>query len=137
MDSLSNKAWAFGVLIILLFVVIGELLIVFNDYFFYRLGINRDLLFTILWVLPFIASFVAAYYSEKYKLIAGLSYLVLFPLIGAIAHYINGELGGTVDFVGIRGALTVFKIYLMIGSILIIFGTGLGLALSKRKISDD
>ena len=131
--SMFGKPWALGVLLILAFAVLGELLVIFNDYVFHRLGINRNALLLALWALPILASYIASYYSEKHKLLMGLSYLILFPLIGAAAHYINGELGGTVDFVGLYGSAATFKLYFGVGSILVILGTSLGLLLSKRR----
>lgn len=127
------RHWSTGVLIIVAFVFVGELSLVFGEYVFYRLGINRDVFMLVLWALPFIASFVATYYASSLKLVYGLSYLLLFPLIGALGHYINTKLGGTVDFTGIAGAVEIFKIYLSIGGILILIGSFLGLVLSKVR----
>lgn len=134
---MSNRPWAFGFLLVLAFAVIGELLMAFDGYVFHRTGISRNLLLTILWILPMAASFVASAYSQKHQLLAGLSFLPLFPLVGATAHYINGQLGGTVDFTGVSGAVETFKLYLGIGSVLMIIGTALGLALSKRHSGKD
>ncbi|MCU7850531.1 MAG: hypothetical protein KZQ89_21675 [Candidatus Thiodiazotropha sp. (ex Lucinoma kastoroae)] len=126
------KPWMLGLLILLMFVVLGELSVVFGDYVFHRLSIDRSTLLWILWLMPLVAAYVAARYSMTHKLLAGLSYLILLPLIGAVAHYINGEFGGTVDFTGLQGAVTTFKIYLGVGSIVVLVGTFLGIALSKN-----
>jgi hypothetical protein len=131
-NGMSNKPWAFGFLLVLAFAVIGELLMAFDSYIFHRLGISRNLLLTTLWLLPMAASFVASAFSQKHQLLAGLSFLLLFPLVGATAHYINGQLGGTVDFVGVPGAVETFKLYVAIGSVLMIIGTALGLAFSNK-----
>ena len=128
-----GKPWSFGVLLILVFAVLGELVVSLDDYVFHRGEINRSILLLVLWVLPILASYIASRYSERHKLLMGLSYIVLFPSIGAVAHYISGELGGTVDFVGLPGAMTTFKLYLGVGSILVILGTVLGLLFSKRN----
>lgn len=128
-----GKPWSLGVLLILAFAVLGELIVLLDDYVFHRVGINRNALLLVLWILPILASYVASRYSEKRKLLMGLSYLILFPLIGAVVHYISGELGGTVDFVGLPGAMATFKLYLRVGSILVILGTALGLVLSKQN----
>jgi hypothetical protein len=127
-----GKPWSLGVLLILAFAVLGELIVLLDDYVFHRVGINRNALLLILWILPILASYIASRYSERHKLL-GLSYVILFPLIGAVVHYISGELGGTVDFVGLPGAMATFKLYLGIGSILVILGTALGLLFSKRN----
>jgi hypothetical protein len=131
--NIFGKPWTLGVLLILLGAVAGELLVVFHDYVFYRLGINRNAILLALWALPVLSSYIASYYSKKHKLLMGLSYVVLFPLIGTAAHYINGELGGAVDFAGLSGAAAIFKLYFGIGSILVILGTLLGLVLSKIR----
>jgi hypothetical protein len=128
-----GKPWSVGVLLILAFAVLGELLVLLDEYVFHRVGINRNALLLVLWVLPILASYIASRYSERHQLLMGLSYVILFPLIGAVVHYISGELGGTVDFVGLPGAMTIFTLYLAVGSILVILGTALGLLLSKRN----
>lgn len=128
-----GKAWALGVLLILAFAVAGELLVLFGDFVFYRLGINRDLVMGVLWALPFAASYVASRYSPTRKVVSGLSFLLLLPLIGTTTHLLAGALGGTVDFEGLSGARVVFGLYLGLGSLLIIAGTFLGLLLSRPR----
>lgn len=128
-----GKPWSLGVLLILAFAVLGELIVLLDDYVLHRVGINRNVLLLILWILPILASYVASRYSERHKLLMGLSYVILFPLIGALVHYISGELGGTVDFVGLTGAIAIFKLYLGVGSILVILGAALGMVLSKKN----
>ena len=128
-----GRPWALGVVLVAAFAVFGELLLVFDDYVFHRLGLNRNALLLALWALPFIAAYVAARYSETHKLLAGLSFLILFPVIGTAAHYLNGALGGTVDFAGLSGAAVTFRLYLALGSVLVITGTLLGLLFSKQS----
>ena len=125
------KPWALGFLLILASAVLGELVVLLDDYVFHRVGINRNALLLVLWLSPILASYIASRYSERHKLLMGLSYVVLFPLTAAVVHYISGALGGTVDLVGLPGAVATFKLYLQIGSILVILGTTLGLVLSK------
>jgi len=114
------------------FAVLGELTVLLDDSIHSRVGINRNTALLALWALPILASYVASRYSKRYKLMMGLSYVIVFPVIGSAVHYINGELGGKVDFVGLTGAITTFKLYFGIGSILVILGTALGLMRSKR-----
>ena len=128
-----GKAWALGAVLILAFAIVGELLVAFDDYVFHRLGVDRNLTLSILWVLPLAAAYVAARYSPQYKLLAGLSYLLIFPLVGAAAHLVSGVLGATVDFKGLSGAWLVFGVDLAIGSLLIVAGTFLGVLLSRPK----
>jgi hypothetical protein len=127
-----GKPWSLGFLLILTHFVLGVLIGGIDDYVFSRIGINRDALLLTLWILPILASYVASRYSKKYKLLMGLSYIILFPLIGAIVTYVNGELGVVrTEFVGVPGAMVMFKLYLAVGSILVILGTALGLVFSK------
>jgi hypothetical protein len=126
-----DRAWAIGLVLILLFVLLSELLMIFDDYVFVRLGMTLDRVLLVLWTLPLVASYIAARYSPERKLLAGLSLAILFPALGAIAHYVNGVLGGTVDMVGLSGALVTFKVYLAIGGVLMLAGTLLGLLFSK------
>lgn len=133
MKLTPTKAWSLGLLIILLFLTIGELSAAFNEYVFHRLGINRSIFLFILWMFPLLAAFITSYFSSKYKVILGLSYILIVPILGALAHYINGELGGTVDFTGVSGAIMTFKIYFVINSILVVIGTGLGVLSSKEN----
>jgi hypothetical protein len=127
-----GRPWQIGFILVLATAVVGELLLVPGDYVFHRLGVSRDALLLSLWVLPVLASFVATYYSKKHKLLSGLSFLVLVPLILSAAHYLNGELGGVVDFTGLSGAVVTLKVYFAIGSLLMIPGIALGLLLPKR-----
>ena len=127
-----GKPWSLGFLLILTHSVLGVLIGGIDDYVFFRIGINKDALLLTLWILPVLASYVASRYSKKYKLLMGLSYIILFPLIGAIVTYVNGELGVVrTEFVGVPGAMVMFKLYLAVGSILVILGTALGLVFSK------
>lgn len=128
-----GKAWGLGVLLILAFAIVGELLVAFDDYVFHRLGVDRNLTLSILWVLPLVAAYVAARYSPQHKLLAGLSYLLILPFVGAAAHFVSGVLGTTVDFKGLSGARLVFGMDLAIGSLLIVTGTFVGVLLSRPK----
>jgi hypothetical protein len=121
-------------LLILAFAVTGELFIAFNDYVFHRLGLNRNFVMTALLAAPFAAAFIAARYTKQYRVAAGLSYLVLYPAIGAAAHWVSGVLGATVDFAGGAGALRVFRLELAIGSLPVIAGTVLGVLLPSREV---
>ena len=131
--GIFGKPWAYGVLLILVFAILGELLMLFDDYVFHRIGVSRDLVLTVVWLLPAAATYVATRYSPTHKLAAGLSFLVIFPLTGAAMHYGIGALGGTVDFPGLSGAKVVFGLYFTIGSVLIVAGTFLGVWLSRPK----
>jgi len=103
----------------------------FDSYVYFRLGLNRKFILIALWALPFLAAFIVAYYSE-HKLLRSILLIPILALSGSIAHYINGELGGVVDLTGFYGAFIVLKIYLLMGGILILFGTALGILVSRK-----
>jgi hypothetical protein len=53
-----------GFLLITLSVILGELTVAFDDYVYFRLGLNRNLILLVLWSFPCLASFIVAYYSD-------------------------------------------------------------------------
>lgn len=126
-----GKAWPIGVCLVIAFAILGELAAMFGDYVFHRLGLNRDIVLSALWILPLAAAYIATRYSPDRKLLAGLSFLLVVPLVGTLSHVVHGALGGTVDFEGLSGGRIVFGIYLVIGGLVVIVGTILGLVLSK------
>ncbi len=130
-----SKAWQLGLLVLLLNVIMNELALVFDDYVYHRMGINQKYLSFVLWSFPLFAAYIASYYSGKYKVVLGLSYMLIFPFMATLGHYINGKLGGAVDFVGIPGAIVFFKIHFVISSFIIIIGTALGTLISSGKSS--
>jgi len=126
MKTIGN-AWAIGVALVVAFAILGELAIAFGDHVFYRLGVNRSMVLSALWILPLAASYIATRYAQDRKLLAGLSFLLVVPLIGSIAHFLSGALGANVDFEGFSGGRIVFGIYLAIGGLVVVIGTILGL----------
>lgn len=122
-----GKPWAIGVALVVAFAILGEVAVIFSDYVFHRLGLNRDLVLGGLWILPLAASYVATRYSADRKLLAGLSFLLVVPLIGTLAHLVSGALGANVDFEGFSGGRIVFGLYLVIGGLVVVIGTILGL----------
>ena len=127
----NAKPWLIGFLILLLFVILGEMTVAFSEYFYQRTGFNRNYILMILWILPLIASLYAAYYAQNYKFILGMSYVVLLPILGVLAHYINGKLGGSVDLISGVGLIVVAQIYFFLSIILCGIGTFLGNKLSE------
>jgi hypothetical protein len=122
-----GKPWAIGVALVIAFAILGELAVVFGDYVFHRLRLNRNIVLGALWILPLAASYIATRYSTDRKLLAGLSFLLVVPFIGALAHLVSGALGANVDFEGLSGGRIVFGIYLITGGLVVIIGTILGL----------
>lgn len=105
----KSRAWSIGCLIIILFVVLGELTVVFHDYSFSRLGLERNTVLYVLWLLPLVASFIAARYSQVHGIVFALSYAIILPASGALGHYINGVLGGGQRFCGHLGGISYLQ----------------------------
>jgi len=122
-----GKAWGIGMALVVAFAILGQLASAFGDYVFFRLGINRDVVLGALWLLPLAAAYIATRYAPERKLLAGLSFVLVVPLIGACAHLLSGALGANVDFEGLSGARIVFGIYLVLGGLVAVIGTILGL----------
>lgn len=127
------KAWLFGFLMIVIFVMVGEFVIIFKDYIFVRLGADRNFVLTILWLLPVFASFVAVFFPKRNGLIAGLSYIPILSVFGPIVHYICGQFGAKIDFGGLSGLRITFQIYLVLSVITIGIGCIAGISLKGRK----
>lgn len=128
-----SKAWQLGLLVLLLNVIISELTLVIDEYVYHRAGINKSYLSVVLWLFPLFAAYIASYYSDRFKMIYGLSYVLLFPLMATVGHYLNGLFGNAVDFVGMSGAMVFFKVHLAISSVIISVGTIIGVVRSMRS----
>lgn len=117
--------WASGALLILVSALLGLAL----DFFMKELA---------LWVLPLLASScIASCYSTRHKLLAGLSYMILFPLILVVIecmHEIRIAIisDGWID--GVESIIRFFCAYWAIGCIPVFVGSMLGLGLSKFKV---
>lgn len=122
----EKRACAMGSAIILLFVVLGQTFVMFDEYVFYRIGVNRNMLMAALWVLPFLAAFMTSFYLRYFSFWLISMYIIALPLLAAIVHYLYGELGGMVDFSGIPGAVVIFKIFFFVGSVVLLAGAGVG-----------
>lgn len=124
-----------GILRILSSVILGEVSIAFNDYFYHRLGIDKNFLSLFLWTLFIIAAYVASYYSKAFKAFLGLSYILVIPITATVVHYMNGLLGTPINFDGVNGAIVVFKIYFLVAVISASIGTCLGVFFSKKLMT--
>ncbi|WP_419176765.1 hypothetical protein [Desulfosediminicola sp.] len=126
------QAWWIGFLIIVIFVFLSEGVIVFKDYVFSRLGLDRNLVLVLLWLLPVLAGFTAVFLSKKIDIAIGLSYIPIITVLGPFVHFLSGELGATIDFSGLAGLKVTFPIYLVLGSIVIGIGSLAGV--TARRI---
>lgn len=125
------KAWWIGFTLIVAFVLISELTVLFREYVYSRLGLSRNLILTLLWLLPVIASFLVVYLSKKRRVLKGLSFVLVLSVFGPLAHFLSGQLGATIDFAGLSGLKVTFQIYFVLSMLTAGFGTVVGM-LFKR-----
>jgi hypothetical protein len=122
-----------GSAIILFFVFLGQILVIFDEYVFYRIGVNRNFLMAALWILPFLAAFTTSFYLRYFSFWLISMYIIALPLLAAMVHYLYGELGGVVDFSGIPGAFVIFNIFFVVGAVVLLAGAGIGVLASQIR----
>ena len=127
------RSWWIGFSLIIIFILMSELAVVFRDYVFSRLGLNRNLVLTLLWLLPAIASFVVVYFSRDRKILKGLSLIPLLSVLGPIIHFLFGKYGATIDFGGLEGLRVTFQIYFALSAITIVVGMVVGWLFNKSR----
>lgn len=125
------RAWFVGCVLTVVFVLASELTVVFREYVYDRLGLSRNLILSMLWLLPVIASFWATFFSERHGVLKSLSLIIVLGLLGPLAHLLAGYLGATIDFAGMSGLKVTVQVYLVLSSLTVGFGTVAGL-LSKK-----
>lgn len=129
---MSNiKIWINGIIILIIYVIVAEGVVAFGDYVYNRIGINRNHILLTLWILPIIVSAYTSYNVRTNKVLFGLSYVFILTFLYVIAHYINGLMGGSVDFINGNGLVEWAKISLFIATILCSVGTFFGIVFSK------
>ena len=126
-----------SVVIIIIYVILGKITALFGDYIFTRVGMNRNVMLMVLWILPFMASFLITRYSIKYKVIYGLSLAILTTIISVVVNYLIGLSGYGIDFSGFNGAVELFKILFIVNIFIALIGTlsGLIFPLDPEEIS--
>jgi hypothetical protein len=127
----DKKLWWIEFLLIAAFVLMSELSIVFREYVYIRLGLNRNVVLGALWLLPVIASFLVTYFSTQRKALMGLSFILVLCVLGPLVHFFFGWLGATIDLGGLPGLKVTFQIYLILGALTIGFGTVAGVLFRK------
>ena len=127
------EAWGFGFFLIIVFVVFVILVSFFGDYVFHRIGISRNSLIILSWIIPMGAGFFTSYYARKYKVLLSISHILSVCILIAIGHYLVWFFGIDVDFPGFDGALFVAFIYLFIAVFSVGVGLVVGLFLSVWK----
>lgn len=130
------KAWWAGFALIVTFVLMSELIIIFRDYVYNRLGLSRDLILIMLWLLPTIASFLVVYLSRNRRVLKGLSLILVLNLLGPLVHFLSGQLGATIDLAGLPGLKITFQIYLVLSTLTIGFGAVMGMFFKKKTVAD-
>jgi len=126
------NSWWLGFLLIIAFVLLSEMIVIFNEYFYHRLGLNRNLVLTLLWLLPVLASFLAVYFSEKGHFVTGLSYIPVLGFLGPTVHLLVSKLGVAVDFGGLTGLKVTLQVYFFLSTSTMVAGAVMGLLLRKR-----
>jgi len=128
------KAWWIGFGLIVIFVLMSELTIIFREYVYSRLGLSRNFILTMLWLLPVIASFLVVYLSKERRVLKGLSFILVLSVLGPVAHFLLGQLGGVaIDLSGMSGLRVTFQIYLVLSVITIGFGAAVGILFKRDK----
>jgi hypothetical protein len=130
----DNKAWRIGFILIVVFVLLGQGVVMFHDYVFARLGFSRDLVLLVLWFLPIIASFFTVVYSNDKRILKGFSLGVVLTILGPLTHFFSGYLGATIDMPGISGLKVTIQIYLGLSMLTVGLGILAGLLVSPRRL---
>jgi len=128
-----NRSWLRGFLVIVLFVLLSEATVVFDDYFFGVLGLNPDLTLTLLWVLPAFASFLTTTLGTARKMIIGLSYIPILTVLGPVTHFLAGSFGTSVDYGGLEGLRVTVPIYFVLSAVTIGIGVLAGVVVARAK----
>lgn len=128
----DTKAWWISVTIITAFVLMSELIVIFREFVYVRMGLSRNLVLSLLWVMPVIAAFLTAFLSEKRRIVKALSLVLVLSVLGPVVHYITGELGAKVDFEGLPGLRVTIQIYFVLSFLTIGFGAILGILFNRK-----
>lgn len=124
---------AISILILSLFIILGEASVVFHDYVFHRIGIDRNVLLSFLWLAPLFAAYFLVILSKKFAFWQLMLNVIFIAIVGSGAHYLIGLLGFSVDFSGWAGLKVVFKIYFVLGGIITFVGALLALVHLKLR----
>lgn len=122
-----------AIFILSAFVFIGEASVVFHEYVFHRLGMNRNFVLSILWFAPLIAAYLLVLLAKRYVFWQLIFCILFIAIVGSGSHYLMGLLGFTIDFEGWSGLKVVFKIYLLLGGGITLLGSLIALGHLKLK----
>ncbi len=124
------EIWIVGNIILTMFFVFAGSISYVPSYVYERIGLNRDILLLLLWIIPIYVSYYVTINTKNYNILFGLSFILMLPLLGGLTHYINTKYMGGVDFTGISGAVVIMKLYGFIG----IFTSSLGTFIGNSKV---
>lgn len=127
------KPWCLGFALVVTFILLGELTIVFKGYVYNCLGLNRNVLLMLLWLIPVIASFLVVYLSKKRGVLKGLSLIPVLSLLGSLIHYLFGQFGAVIDFPGLTGLRVTFQLYFVLSVLTIGLGSIVGILIKNKK----
>ena len=120
------RIWIIGNIILIIFFICAEGISYFSSYVYERIGLNRNILLLLLWIIPIYVSYYVTANTKNYSIIFGLSFIVILPFLGGLIHYVSTKYIGSVDFIGIKGVIEIIKIYSLIGILTVSLGTVLG-----------
>lgn len=118
--------------LVLIFLLLGRLVIIYQSSIFEKLGSPNGLLIA-LWLIPASTAFLISRFSEEHAAIKSLSLILIIPSLGSILNYLLGTLGEITDFRGTSGIWPTFQAYLFLSAIFIVPGTLAGRIASKGK----
>ncbi len=118
MKSSLIKPWLVGVAILLLSYLLWFISLqfkVFSDYSMY-----------LLWMSPFIASFIVAFFKPNKKLLIGTMLAISSAVIAVSFNSFYQVMGYSVDFPSVKGGFILFNIILIYSFFLCLLGIMLG-----------
>ena len=82
-----------------------------------------------MWTIPIFVSSYIVFTVKENSVLFGFSYVPIIVMSLLFFHYLNGLIGGTIDFVGYSGLKALFPIVLIASLITCGIGTFLGIVL--------
>lgn len=124
---------AISILMLSLFIILGEASVVFHEYVFHRIGMNRNVLLSVLWLVPLSAAYFLVLLSKSFAFWQLTLNVIFISIVGSGVHYLISLLGVSVDLNGWAGLKVMFKSYLVLGGIVTFIGALLALAHLKLR----
>ncbi len=126
--------WCNGMLVVLASLLILHFGSKFPEYVFARLAISKDAFQSVMSVAPpLFAALIASYGAQRYKILLGLSFALLYPVLHVSTGALFGIFQGRTDFPGLEGAYLFFKIQFALAFALTAIGTCIGVLSSNHR----